>query len=40
MASTVVVLNYRSDREPGAADTDVVSTVMAVKRVKPSAFSP
>ena len=34
-AGTVIVLNYRADRDAGAADTEVLSTVMAVKHVKP-----
>ena len=35
-AGTVIVLNYRADRDAGSADTEVLSTVMAVKNVKPS----
>ena len=34
-AASVVVLNYRADRDAGAADTEVLSTVMAVKAVAP-----
>lgn len=36
MASTAIVLNYRSDRDPTVADTEVLSTVMALKNVKPN----
>jgi hypothetical protein len=35
-AGTVIVLNYRADRDAASADTEVLSTVMAVKNVKPS----
>ena len=35
-ARAVVVLNYRSDKDATAADTEVLSTVMAVKNVRPS----
>jgi len=35
-ASTAIVLNYRADKDPGTADTEVLSTIMAVKSVKPS----
>jgi len=35
MASTCIVLNYRSDKDAAAADTEVLSTVMAVKNVNP-----
>lgn len=35
LASTCIVLNYRSDKDASAADTEVLSTVMAVKNVNP-----
>jgi hypothetical protein len=37
LASTVIVLNYRSDKDASAADTEVLSTVMAAKNVNPTA---
>jgi len=36
LAKTVIVLNYRSDKDAQSADTEVLSTVMAVKNVKPN----
>lgn len=35
-AKSVIVLNYRSDKDAAAADTEVLSTVMAVKNVSPN----
>lgn len=34
-ARAVVMLNYRSDKEPGAADNEVLAGVMAVKNLAP-----
>lgn len=34
-AKGCIVLNYRSDKEANAADTEVLSTVMAIKQVSP-----
>lgn len=34
-ASAAIVLNYRADKDAGTADTEVLSTVMAIKSVKP-----
>jgi voltage-gated potassium channel len=36
LAKTVIVLNYRSDKDAQSSDTEVLSTVMAVKNVKPN----
>lgn len=35
-AAAVIVLNYRADRDAASADTEVLSTVMAVKNVRPT----
>ncbi|RYY36171.1 hypothetical protein EON62_01970, partial [archaeon] len=36
LAKACIVLNYRSDKDATAADTEVLSTVMAIKNVVPS----
>jgi hypothetical protein len=35
LASSCIVLNYRSDKDATTADTEVLSTIMAVKNVNP-----